>query len=112
MEPNNILLGDVSNSTDLPVAEPLEDDLKEVRQMAAHTNTAEYQRLQEWATSKIEYYQRFLPGGLEVDIDKTPTVEDWRVANRVINDLKEFMGAYDQAKAVADDAAKEEKNGE
>jgi hypothetical protein len=106
MQPSNVIMGDENSGIDLPEFQPPQEEIKEIRSMANHAKSPEYQRLVEWCEAKIAFYQGFMPNGLAIDKDYVPTTEDWRVANRVIADLKEFMGVYEYAK----EQAKELKN--
>lgn len=102
MGPSNILIGD-AYGTDLPQMQVDEQVLTEEKKMAKFTRTAEFKRIQEHCEERISFYQSFLPNGAEVGLDVVPSSEDWRVANRIIGELKLLMNMYETARKVVDE---------
>jgi len=96
MEPQNTLIGDLTG-IELPRKPIDEKELADEKNMARYTKTAEFKRIQQWCANKIAFYQKYLPNGAEVGLDVAPTMEDWRVANRVISELQLLMNLYDNA---------------
>lgn len=87
-----------------PQAEIPKDDLTEEKKVARFSKTAEFQKLKSWAESRIEYYQKFLPDGREVDT--APTGENWVVANTIIKEFRAMIDAYENVAKVVDEANK------
>lgn len=98
----NAIIGDFS--IDLPEAVIDEKELVVEKQMANYTKTEEFKRIQQHCLDRIAFYQSFLPNGLEVGLEVQPTSEDWRVANRVIGEMKLLMGMYDVATEAVENA--------
>lgn len=105
---SNGLIGD-TYGTDLPQMQVDEQTLVDERKRAKFSRTAEYQRLKEHCEERITFYQTCLPNGAEVGLDVAPSTEDWRVANRVIGELKLIINMYETAKIAVDEDNK--KNG-
>lgn len=108
MNPSNAIIGD-ETGFDIPQAEVQKEFLVEEKKMAKFTRTAEWKRIQEHCDERINFYQTFLPNGAEVGLDVAPTTEDWRVANRVIGELKALRNMYQIANDAVRDAANLEK---
>jgi hypothetical protein len=100
MQPENVLMGDMSNGIDLPQAEIEELDLTDEKKMAKYSKSAEFKRIQEHCQERIEFYQTKLPNGAEIGLDVAPSTEDWRVANRVIGELRLLMNMYETAAQI------------
>lgn len=92
----NGLIGDAFG-TDLPIMREDVQMLVEERKMAKYSRSSEFKRIQEHCQERIAFYQTFLPNGAEIGVDMVPTPEDWRVANRVIGELKLLMNMYEIA---------------
>lgn len=97
----NAIIGDFN--IDLPEATIDEKELVVEKQMANYTKTEEFARIQQHCLDRITFYQSFLPNGLEVGLEVQPTSEDWRVANRVIGEMKLLMGMYEVALQAVED---------
>ena len=104
MQPSNGLMSDLPDSIDLPEAQIDEDQLNAEKGMAQYTTSAEFKQIQDYCQGRIEFYQTHLPNGAEIGLDVAPSSEDWRVANRVIGELKALMNNYE----TAADAVKED----
>lgn len=103
---NAIIGGD--GGIDLP-QKPLDKEiLIEEKKMARYSKTAEFKRIQQHCKERIKFYQEKLPNGLEVGLDVVPSTEDWRVANRIIGELKLLMNMYEVARTVVEEAEKDE----
>lgn len=102
MQPQNAILGD-DTGVALPQMEIEQEALTDELKMAKYSKTAEFKRIEAWCEERIAFYQSFLPNGLEVGLEVQPTAEDWRVANRVIGELKALMNAYEIAKTAVKD---------
>lgn len=103
MSPDNILLGDVTG-TDLPEMRLADEELVEEKKMARYSKTKEFKRIQQHCQERIEFYQTKLPNGAEVGLDVAPSTEDWRVANRVIGELKLLINMYETAAEAVKDS--------
>lgn len=104
--PQNVLMGD-SQAIELPQAQLDEQDLQEERVMAKFSKSAEFKRLKEHFEQRIDFYQTYLPNGAEIGLEVAPSAEDWRVANRVIAELKTILLRYE----LANDVVKEAESG-
>lgn len=105
MEPNNAILGDADSGIDLPQAMPQEDMLIEEKKMARYSRTAEFKRIRQHCEERIDFYQTKLPNGAEIGLDVVPSIEDWRVANRVIGEFTLLMNMYEQAATAVEEAS-------
>lgn len=92
----NGIIGDAFG-TDLPIMREDVQMLVEERKMAKYSRSSEFKRIQEHCKERIAFYQAYLPNGAEIGVDMIPTTEDWRVANRVIGELKLLMNMYEIA---------------
>lgn len=102
MQPSNGIMGDMTG-VELPQMQVNKDVLTEEKKMAKYSRSSEFKRIQEWCEGRIAFYQTYLPNGAEVGLDVAPSAEDWRVANRVIGELKALMNSY----RIASEAVKE-----
>lgn len=99
--PDNAIMGDATG-VDLPEMEIPKEHLVEEKKMVKYSRSAEFKRIKEWCKGRIEFYQTNLPNGLEVGLEVVPTAEDWRVANRVIGELRVLMNMYEVANDAVD----------
>lgn len=99
----NGIIGDAM-SIELPQIAQDDDNLNEEKNMARYSRTAEFKKIKEHCEERIKFYQTCLPNGLEVGLDVVPSTEDWRVANRVIGELKMLMNMYEIANEVVKQA--------
>ena len=95
-------MGD-ETGVDLPQMQVEDTTLREEKKMAKYSRSAEFKRIQEWCEGRILFYQTYLPNGSEIGLDVVPSIEDWRVANRVIGELRALTNMYE----IATDAVKE-----
>lgn len=105
MQPSNGIMGDMTG-VELPQMQVNKDVLTEEKKMAKYSRSSEFKRIQEWCEGRISFYQTYLPNGAEVGLDVAPSAEDWRVANRVIGELRALMNSYE----IASEAVKEASN--
>lgn len=103
MGPSNIIIGD-ETGIELPQSTLSEEVLVEEKKLAKYSKTAEFKRIKEHCEERIAFYQTKLPNGAEVGLDVAPSTEDWRVANRVIGELKALMNMYEIANQAVKDA--------
>jgi hypothetical protein len=103
MNPSNGIIGD-ADSFDLPDTKVDQDLLDDEKKMARFSKTSEFKRIKEYAESRIQYYQDFLPNGEDVTTAVTPT--DWALANSVIREFRMLLRAYENANEVLKDAEK------
>lgn len=103
MEPTLGIIGD-EQGIDLPEMEVDENFLNDERKMAKFSRTAEFKRLKEYIDNRIEFYQKYLPNGMEIGMDIVPSTEDWRVANRLIGEFKGILNMYENAAEAVKDA--------
>lgn len=99
--PENSIIGD-AQGIDLPQAKPDEQDLTAEKNRAKFSKTKEWKDLKDHLESRIEFYQHFLPNGLEVGLDTPATSDDWRVANRVIGEFRLVISTYEGVREVVD----------
>jgi hypothetical protein len=102
MQPDNAIIGD-SSGIDLPELSAEAESLIEEKKMAKYSRSAEFKRIQDWAETRIAFYQKYLPNGAEVGVEVQPSPQDWQVANRVIAEFKLLLGSYDIAQKAVDD---------
>ena len=95
MSATNGIVGD-SFGTELPQSEVPQEGLLEEKRMAKFSRTKEFGVLKQHLEDRIEYYQTLLPGSLGAE----PSMEDWRVANIVIGELRAIIAAYENAAEV------------
>lgn len=103
--PDNTIMGD-DTGIDLPQMQIDENTLVHEKKMAKYSKTAEFKRIQEWCEERIRFYQTKLPNGAEIGLDVAPSGEDWRVANRVIGELKALINMYEIAQDAVDNEKK------
>lgn len=89
---------------DLPEIQPDPNLLNEERKTAKFTRTAEFKKQKEYLEERIVFYQTMLPNGMEIGLDVVPSIEDWRVANRIIGEFKAFLNIYESAKEAVEDS--------
>jgi len=94
MGPQNTLIGNFS--VDVPEMKVDEKTLIEEKKMARYSKSKEFKKIVEYCQSRIEFYQKYLPNGLEVGATEV-TAEDWRVANRVVMEFNLLMNMYETA---------------
>lgn len=101
MGPSNGIVGD-NYGTDLPESQVTEQIDAEVKNSARFSKTKEFQQLKSHLESRMDYYQRFLPGGEAVIAKDNPTEVGamWIAANCVIGELQAIISAYEQAAEV------------
>lgn len=109
--PQNVVVGDNNFGTDLPETDAPADELIVEKNMAKFSKSKEFQKLKEVLEAKMKFYQEFLPDGRPVtkltDISNEDLAMNWRVANIVIAEFQEILGAYDLAnEAVQNDAGR------
>lgn len=95
------IIGD-EMGTELPEVELDQTILHEEKKLAKFSRTAEFKRQKEYMEQRIDFYNKYLPGGAEIGVDVHPTAEDWRVANRVIGEFKAFLDQYEIAREEVD----------
>jgi hypothetical protein len=105
MEPDNIIMGDATG-IDLPQATPDENSLNEEKNMARYSKSKEFKKIRQHCEERIKFYQTYMPDGREIGLDFCPSPSDWRVANRVIGELKLLMNMYDTAKEIVEESVK------
>lgn len=93
MNPQNGIIGD-ETGVDLPQTPVNDEAIIELRKKARFSKSKEFKDLRDAMDNRIEFYQKFLPSGMGVDISKV-SAEDWRVANIVISELEAVKSAYD-----------------
>lgn len=95
--PQNAVVGDLDQPTDIPSTQVSDDILEDERKVAKYSKTAEFQRLKQFMEERIVFYQHFLPDGRPIkETDKDLDV-NWRVANIVIGEFKTVLNVYAQA---------------
>lgn len=98
MEPDNVLIGDISSGIDLPEAQVDEKELIEEKKMAQYSKTAEFERIQNYCQERIAFYQKYFPDGRPVATASKKDREDmWVVANLVIDEFTNLMNIYENA---------------
>lgn len=93
------IIGDQDFGTELPQMQVDADQLTEEKSMAKYAKSGEFQRIREHFNERVVFYQSFLPDGRPV---AEATLEDWKVANRIIAELNFIMAQYDNAKETLD----------
>lgn len=105
MQPKNAIMGD-NTGIDLPQMQPDEQDLSIEKNIAKFSKTKEWKALKEHIESRIHFYQSYMPNGQEIAMDYFPSTEDWRVANRVIGELKLLISTYEGVKEAVDESGR------
>jgi hypothetical protein len=93
------LIGDAS-PTELPQTQVDDNALNEEKLKSKFSRTKEFKEQKEWVESRIKFYQKCLPDGRVVGEGKTPTGEDWLIANAVIAEFQGFLDRYEYANQV------------
>lgn len=102
MAASNGLVGD-DYPTELPQAQPSEDFVAEEVKRARYSKTKEFKQFKEKMEAKIEYRQKFLPGGVPPEnVTEEERGKYWAVASIVISDFREILGEYELAKEAVD----------
>lgn len=102
----NAVVGDLDDTT-LPVTTVDEQVLTEEKKMAKYSKTAEFQRLKTFMEARIEFFQKHLPDGTEIDkvqLNDTQLAVQWMSANVIIREFQNVLNEYQQAKEVVEDA--------
>lgn len=106
--PENAFIGNQGFPTDLPQTEVSEADLSRERNMAKFSQTDEFKALKMAINSRIDFYQKYMPGSGNVSITQLPNEERgymWLAATVIIDEFNSILGAYETAsQAVKDNA--------
>ena len=108
--PQNAVMGDSDEPTNLPVTEVPEEVLTEEKKMAKYAQSDEYKRLAEFMGARIKFYQDFMPNGRsikEVSLQDWELAQSWKVANIVISEFQGVLDAYDRAQEAVKDAGRQ-----
>ena len=101
MQPQNGIIG--SNAVDLPVAQPDQQVLDEEKKIAKYSKSAEFQRLADYMRGRIEFYQRCLPNGVEIEnLPPEDQQKMWGPANTVIREFNAVIKFYEETAAVVE----------
>ena len=109
--PVNVPFGD-QNIGQLPQTQVPQQDLTRERNMAKFSKSNEFAALKAAIESRIDYYQKYMPGSGNIEIAQLPADERgslWLAADTIINEFRGILGAYEQAADAvkeADESAK------
>lgn len=107
MGPQNAVMGDDAFGTELPQTDRHDEDLAEMQSAAKFSKTKEFKLLKEHLQGRMEFYQKYLPGGQSVvDVDPKVAGAMWIAANAIIGECKAIIDAYEQAAQVVKEQAK------
>jgi len=112
----NAVVGDLDESTMLPETQVPEDALTEEKKMAKYSESAEFKRLREFMEARVNFYQRYLPNGQQVEGDPVRVglpqgvpagqLESyWIAACIVIKEFENVLDEYDRAREAVKNAA-------
>jgi len=98
--PQNAIVGDYDEPTQIPETQVDEDVLNESKKMARYSKSAEYKRLKEFLEARVSFYQNFLPDGRDIkefQASEEIIALNWKIANAIIKEIKGILDAYAQA---------------
>lgn len=101
------IVGEQDSPMELPTTQVSDEDLNEERKLAKYSKSAEFKRLKKFLEDRIEYHQKFLPGGQPVKDVALPAEElviQYKAACIVIFEIKNILSQYDRAAEVVSDA--------
>lgn len=107
MGPQNGVVGDENFGTELPRTQVVDEQLNAEKRMATFTKSQGYQELEAFVKSRIDYYQKYLPG--DVPAENVPDEERgkyWAISNIVIREFQGILNAYENAKETVSKAKK------
>lgn len=67
--PAHAVVGDNDEPTSIPQTNVDAEALAEEKKLAKYSKTAEFKRLKEFMEARIQFYQRYLPNGQQVEGD-------------------------------------------
>ena len=103
----NVVVGDVSEVTELPVTKVSDQDLQNEKNMARFSKTKEFKVLKEHIEGRIKFFQTQMPDGTSTIMQPTEElINHWKVANLVIGEFQAILDAYENAQKVVDDASR------
>lgn len=105
MGSQNAPIGDQSIDQ-LPQTQVLPEDLEREKKMASFSKSDEFKALKMAINSRIEYYQRYMPG-TDVQIASLPNEERgymWLASSVIIDEFRSIIQAYEQAAEAVTDA--------
>lgn len=110
--PQNAIIGEDANyGLDLPEAQTDDQAFAEIQKTAKFSKTAEFKALKDHLESRIEFYKTYLPGGQPLDaIEPGKLGEFWAVADRIINEFRAVINAYEEAARTVRDENSRRKN--
>lgn len=99
MGPQNGIVGDDNFGTDIPQTQvPDVTTDNETVAAANFNNSTEFDRLKTNMQARIEYWQKYLPGGTPADqLNHDERAWRWLAADSVITELRAIMDAYQGA---------------
>lgn len=105
--PQNAVFGDDSFGTDLPETQVDTQAIEEEQRKAQYTKSKDWDTLKAYLETRIEHYQRFLPGNIPVEhVPEEERAKYWAVSNMVISELKSIIASYENAfEALKEDEA-------
>lgn len=109
--PQNAIIGEDANyGLDLPETQTDDQAFAEIQKTAKFSRTAEFKELKKHLEGRIEFYQSFLPGGQPLDaVEPGKLGEMWAVADKIINEFRAVINAYEEAAKQARDEATKRK---
>lgn len=107
MGPQNGIVGNDANPTELPQTEVDDSQLKEMQKTAKFARSNEFKELKKHLLARIDFYQKYLPDGRAVGAQ---TADEnlsamWVVANVVAGEFNSIINVYEQAIEYVKDAA-------
>ena len=98
--PDNGIIGNQGFPTDLPQTQVPEADLSRERSMAKFSKTEEFKALKAAVESRIDFYQKYMPGTPDTPIAHVPNEERgymWLASSIIIDEFRSILSAYEQA---------------
>jgi hypothetical protein len=110
MGAKNGIMGDENFGMDLPQSEAPKEDLTRERHMARFSQTREFKALKETMQYRMDYWRQYIPGNPNPVQYRDLSNEErgWRalVADILIEEFGNIIGAYEQAKETVAEASK------
>lgn len=101
--PQNAIVGDLDEPTQIPETEVDLETLGEVKKMAKYSKTAEFKRLEQYIQDRISFFSRHFPNGTPIDQIPKEERDGYWVAACIIT--REFQSIIDEYSRAREDAA-------
>lgn len=104
MGPQNGIAGGDAFGTDLPQIQIDDAEVERLKNTARYAKSKEYKELRSKLESRIEFYQKYLPGGVPPEnIPEEERGKYWAIASIVISEFQGVINGYEQVVDAAKD---------